>query len=184
MSKTESTMLPLGTIAPNFELDDVTSGSRIKLNDSQNRTGTVLMFLCNHCPYVKHINSGITQLSNDYLPKKIRFIAISSNDVNNHPEDSPDNMIQTARDNQYPFPYLFDETQEVAMAYNAACTPDFYVYNDKLALIYRGQFDDSKPGNTIPVTGSSIRNALEYLINKTPLNKIQKPSLGCSIKWK
>ncbi|MCL9685581.1 thioredoxin family protein [Legionella maioricensis] len=184
MSKTASTMLPLGTIAPHFELDDVTTGSRIKLNDSTQHVATVLMFICNHCPYVKHINSGLTQLANDYRSKDIRFLAICSNDVENYPDDSPENMRITAQKEGYPFPYLYDETQEVAKAYNAACTPDFYVFDKKLSLVYRGQLDDSRPGNNIAVSGDSIRKALDCLINNISLDFEQKPSLGCNIKWK
>lgn len=184
MSRTASTMLTLGTIAPNFELNDVTTGERIKLNDSTDYVATVLMFICNHCPYVKHVNAELTQLANDYIPEKIRFIAISSNDVENYPDDSPENMRITAKSERYPFPYLYDETQEVAKAYNAACTPDFYVFDKDLALVYRGQLDDSRPGNNIPVSGSSIRKALDCLISNSTLDIEQKPSLGCNIKWK
>lgn len=184
MSRTESFMLPLGTIAPNFELEDVISGKRVKLKETPDFVATVIMFICNHCPYVKHINTELTKLALEYMPKKIRFMAISSNDVENYPDDSPENMRITAQEEQYPFPYLYDETQEVAKAYNAACTPDFYVFDNKLSLVYRGQLDDSRPGNSIPVSGSSIRNALNCLLNNTTIDPVQKPSLGCNIKWK
>lgn len=177
-------MLPLGTYAPNFNLQDVTTGTRVTLNESSDYVATVIMFLCNHCPYVKHINSGLSQLAKEFIPKKIRFIAISSNDIENYPDDSPENMIITAKNCDYPFPYLYDETQEVAKAYNAACTPDFYVFGNDLSLVYRGQFDDSRPGNNIPVTGDSIRRALDCLLHNIPFDFEQKPSLGCNIKWK
>lgn len=184
MSKTASTMLPLGTQAPHFELNDVITGQRVKLNNSTAFTATVIMFICNHCPYVKHVNEALTQLANDYISKGVRFLAINSNDIKNYPADSPENMIISAQTHHYPFPYLFDETQEVAKAYNAACTPDFFVFNQELALAYRGQLDDSRPGNNLPVTGESIRKALDCLLTNTPINIEQRPSLGCNIKWK
>lgn len=184
MSKTASTMLPLGTIAPDFELEDVRTGQQVKLRDDMDYRGTVIMFICNHCPYVKHINSQLTTLANEYSSQNIRFLAINSNDIVNYPDDSPQNMIITAEANHYPFPYLFDETQEIAKAYHAACTPDFFVFNDSLSLIYRGQLDDSRPGNNIPVTGDSIRFALNCLLESRPPNLEQRPSLGCNIKWK
>ncbi|QRN03954.1 redoxin domain-containing protein [Legionella sp. MW5194] len=184
MAKTPSTMSPLGTQAPVFSLTDVVTGKTINLTQDNKAKATVIMFICNHCPYVKHINRELTRLANDYLPKDIRFYAINSNDVVNYPDDSPDNMKRTAITEQYPFPYLFDETQEVARAYQAACTPDFFVYDNQLSLIYRGQFDDSRPGNTIPVTGDSIRVALDCVLANQQVNETQKPSLGCNIKWK
>ncbi|MDP3269741.1 MAG: thioredoxin family protein [Legionella sp.] len=184
MSRIESNMLPLGTIAPQFVLKDVISGELIKLMDKHQYTATVLMFICNHCPYVKHVNSQLTLLANEYIPKEIRFLAISSNDVENYPADSPQNMKIVAKELDYPFPYLYDETQEVAKAYNAACTPDFYIFDTSLSLVYRGQLDDSRPGNNIPVTGNSIRMALDHLIQKEPIEFEQKPSIGCNIKWK
>ncbi|HRD71035.1 MAG TPA: thioredoxin family protein [Legionella sp.] len=184
MSRIESNMLPLGTLAPQFVLKDVISGELVKLADNHQYIATVLMFICNHCPYVKHVNSQLTLLANEYIPKKIRFLAISSNDVENYPADSPQNMKIVAKELNYPFPYLYDETQEVAKAYNAACTPDFYIFDTSLSLVYRGQLDDSRPGNNIPVTGSSIRMALDHLIQKEPIEFEQKPSIGCNIKWK
>ena len=184
MSRTASTMLPLGTIAPNFQLKDVISGEQVKLTHSSDNKATVIMFICNHCPYVKHINCELTRLANDYMPLGVRFLAINSNDVESYPDDSPENMLLTAKMHHYPFPYLYDETQDVAKAYHAACTPDFYVFNAEMSLVYRGQFDDSRPGNTIAVSGDSIRQALDCLINNKPLIIEQKPSLGCNIKWK
>lgn len=184
MSKTESTMLPLGTKAPQFSLLDVSTNKQVQLNDKQDHTATVLMFICNHCPFVKHINVEITLLANDYMAKKVQFFAISSNDVDAYPQDSPEQMRRTAEEQRYPFPYLYDETQEVAKAYSAACTPDFYVFDKKLSLVYRGQLDDSRPGNGIPVDGSSLRTALDHLLENKPLLEVQKPSIGCNIKWK
>lgn len=184
MAKTPSTMLPLGTQAPHFSLLDVVSGKKIYLDGSNDAKSTVVMFICNHCPYVKHINQELTKLAKDYMPKGVFFFAINSNDVIAYPDDSPENMKKTALAEDYPFPYLYDETQEVAKAYQAACTPDFYVFDSNLALVYRGQLDDSRPGNSIKVTGSSIRHALDCLLSDQPVNSEQKPSLGCNIKWK
>ncbi len=185
MAKTPSSMLPLGTQAPAFSLIDVVSGKIISLKKQINCTATVIMFICNHCPYVKHVNSALIRLANDYTPKDIRFIAINSNDVTNYPDDSPEFMLKTARELNYPFPYLFDETQEVANAYQAKCTPDFFVFDKQYALVYRGQLDDSRPGNNIKPSGSSIRHALDCILTGKPVpDDNQKPSLGCNIKWK
>jgi len=183
MTRTESTMLALGTTAPSFNLINVTSGEHFQLNKLAH-TATVILFICNHCPFVKHINPELTKLANDYLSKNIQFIAINSNDTEAYPDDSPENMRLNAIENAYPFPYLFDETQAVAKAYHAACTPDFFVFDKNNQLVYRGQLDDSRPGNNIPVTGASIRNALDCLIAGKPVAEIQKPSIGCNIKWK
>lgn len=142
------------------------------------------MFICNHCPYVQHVNSQIVKLANDYLSKGIAFIAISSNDVNAYPEDSPEKMKIYAERFNYPFPYLFDETQEVAMAYDAACTPDFYIFDGKMTCVYRGQLDDSRPGNDKPLTGKDIRDALDAILSGNEVSEAQKPSIGCNIKWK
>ena len=182
--KVESNMLPLGTLAPNFELRDVVTNQMVALDNKTPYKATVVMFLCNHCPYVKHINTALTQLTKHYISKEIRFIAINANDVTRYPDDSPENMRVTAQMLQYPFPYLYDETQEVAKAYNAACTPDFFVFDTSQILVYRGQFDDSRPGNNKEINGSSISEALESLIFNQPVNTNQKPSLGCNIKWK
>lgn len=184
MSKTPSNMLPLGTHAPQFSLLDVISGRKMGLSTSNKIKSTVLMFICNHCPYVKHVNKELTSLANDYKDKGVHFLAINSNDVDNFPDDSPENMKKTAIREAYPFPYLYDETQEVAKAYQAACTPDFYVFDSNLELVYRGQLDDSRPGNQLKVNGSSIRQALDCLLTHQPINIEQKPSLGCNIKWK
>jgi peroxiredoxin len=184
MALTESTMFPLGKKAPSFVLPDVVSGKQIALEDVKSDVATVIMFICNHCPYVKHVQSQLVKLANDYLPKGISFVAINSNDAEKYPEDSPEKMKQVAEELGYPFPYLFDETQEVAKAYQAACTPDFYIFNRDLECVYRGQLDDSRPGNDIPVTGESIRAALDSLLNNEPVTVTQKPSMGCNIKWK
>ncbi len=184
MARTASNMLPLGTIAPNFTLTDTTNDKIVSLNQINGEKGTVIMFICNHCPFVKHLNSTITQLATTYQSMGIAFIAISSNDVVNYPQDAPELMKQTALQERYSFPYLFDESQEVAREYEAACTPDFYLFDQNLRLIYRGQLDDSRPGNGIPSTGLDLSTALEALLNNKPINPIQKPSIGCNIKWK
>ncbi len=184
MSKTPSNMIALGTHAPYFELTNVINGERVVFNQNLKNKATLIFFICNHCPYVKHINKELTQLANDYIPKDILFLAINSNDVLNYPDDSPENMKLTAQQEHYPFPYLYDETQEVAKAYKAACTPDFYLFDDRHVLVYRGQLDDSRPGNNIPVTGESLREAIDCIISNKPQKDVQKPSLGCNIKWK
>jgi len=182
--KTPSNMPPLGMAAPDFNLPDAVTGNMVSLDDVKSDRATVIMFICNHCPFVKHINEGLVRLVNDYQPKGISFAAINANDVEHYPEDSPDMMKKTAHELGYAFPYLFDETQATARAYDAACTPDFYVFDAGLRLIYRGQFDDSRPGNGIPVTGRDMRAALDSIIGGRPVNPDQKPSLGCNIKWK
>lgn len=184
MAKTESNMFPLGKEAPDFALPDVISEKTVSLKDVQSSVATVIMFICNHCPYVKHVQNQLVQLANEYIPKGISFVAINSNDVKQYPDDSPEKMKEVAEKLQYPFPYLFDETQETAKAYQAACTPDFYVFDGELKCVYRGQLDDSRPGNDIPVTGESIRTALDQIISGEPVTVTQKPSLGCNIKWK
>lgn len=184
MAKTASKMIPLGSQAPVFSLPDVISGKEFNFNDASAYQASVIMFICNHCPYVKHINKGLVDLANHYLPHHIQFIAINSNDVKSYPQDSPENMKLTAKEESYPFPYLFDEEQTVAKAYQATCTPDFFVYDKNLSLIYRGQFDDSRPGNQVAVTGKSLREVLNCLLTNKPIMENQKPSLGCNIKWK
>lgn len=184
MAKTMSSMLSLGTYAPQFSLLEPLTGKTISLNDSATIQATVIMFICNHCPYVKHINNGLTSIANEYKGQGVCFIAINANDTDSYPDDSPENMKLTAIQQEYPFPYLFDETQEVAKAYQAACTPDFFVFNQDMRLVYRGQFDDSRLGNHIKVSGNSIRLALNCLIAGQPVPEHQKPSMGCNIKWK
>ena len=184
MARTPSTMVTLGTKAPDFLLPDTISGKQLSLYNIKGETATMIMFICNHCPFVKHVNEELVKLGNDYKNKGIGFVAISSNDIINHPNDSPGLMTQVARQLKYPFPYLYDESQETAKAYDAACTPDFFIYDKDLRLVYRGQLDDSRPGNEIPVTGKDIRRALDCLINNEPLPQKQRPSIGCNIKWK
>lgn len=181
---TPSAMLPLGTTAPDFELLDAISGKNYSLNELKSDKATVIMFICNHCPFVKYVNEQLVQLANDYIPKGVSFIAISSNDVANYPDDSPENMKLTAYKLGYPFTYLYDETQEVAKAYDAVCTPDFFVFDGNLKLAYRGQLDDARPSLDIPVSGKDIRAALDNLLSWKPVDQNQKPSIGCNIKWK
>lgn len=184
MAMTSSNMLLLGTKAPGFSLTDTISDSVLSLNELKGDAGTVIMFICNHCPFVIHINSELVDMANAYAEKGIGFIAISSNDTVNYPQDSPGKMKVHAKNENYPFPYLFDETQEVAKAYDAACTPDFYVFDDNLELVYRGQLDNSRPGNGQTLTGKDLRQALDCLIVGEENTKTQKPSIGCNIKWK
>ncbi len=184
MSATPSAMIKLGTKAPQFELPDVTSGKNLKLKELKSDKATVVMFICNHCPYVKHIISALSKVGEEYKLKGISFVAISSNDVKNYPEDSPANMKKFAEENKFTFPYLYDETQAVAKAYHAECTPDIFVYDNGLRLVYRGQFDDSRPGNGVPVSGKDLRSALDSIIEDKPVNPDQTPSIGCNIKWK
>ncbi|OUS02534.1 thioredoxin family protein [Flavobacteriales bacterium 33_180_T64] len=184
MSLTPSNMLPLGTKAPNFELVNTVNDTLVSLESAKGSSGTLILFISNHCPFVKHVNAQLSQLAKDYHSKGVNCIAISSNDVESYPEDSPLLMKQNAIDHGFIFPYLYDKTQRIAKAYNAACTPDFYVFDEALKLIYRGQLDDSRPGNGIPVTGQDIRNTLDNLIQQLPITEIQKPSIGCNIKWK
>jgi peroxiredoxin len=184
MANTPSNMLPLGTSAPYFELIDTISGEALNLEKLKGKLGTVIMFICNHCPFVIHVNQQLVAIANTYKAEGIHFIAISSNDAVNYPQDAPDKMKIHAENVDYPFPYLYDESQEVAKKYDAACTPDFYVFNANLELSYRGQLDDSRPGNGIPVSGNDIKHALDCLIKGKENTQLQKPSIGCSIKWK
>ena len=184
MARTPSNMLPLGTEAPTFSLLDTVSGNTYSLNELKGEKGTVVMFICNHCPFVIHINSELVNIANEYQAKGVSFIAISSNDVENYPQDGPDKMKIHAASVNYSFPYLYDETQEIAKAYDAACTPDLYLFDDNLKLTYRGQLDDSRPGNDIPVTGNDLRYALDCIIEGKENLEVQKPSIGCNIKWK
>ncbi len=177
-------MIPLGSEAPDFRLPDVVSGSELSLGDLRSDVATVLMFICNHCPYVKHLQDGLVEVADEYIPKGVSFVAINSNDVENYPDDSPEKMKEVAEEKGYKFPYLFDETQEVAKAYDAACTPDFFVYDRALKCVYRGQFDDSRPGNGKPVTGKDMRMALDSIVAGEAVDWEQIPSIGCNIKWK
>lgn len=184
MARTPSNMMPLGTMAPHFSLPDVVSEKTRDISELKGKKGTVIMFICNHCPFVKHVNSELVKLASEFQAKGIQFIAISSNDVSRYPQDSPQLMKSTATKEGYPFPYLYDESQDVARDYDAACTPDFYLFDANLRLVYRGQIDDSRPGNGIPVTGEDLRGALESLLKGDPINPAQKPSIGCNIKWR
>lgn len=184
MAKTFSTMLPLGTPAPHFALKDVVSQKLITFGSQRPAKASVIMFICNHCPYVQHVNPELTRLANDYIPKQVQFIAINSNDIQHYPADAPELMREMAIQHQYPFPYLFDATQEVAKAYQAACTPDFFVFDSQQLLVYRGQLDDSRLGNDKPCNGESIRRALDAILTAQPVDELQKPSLGCNIKWR
>lgn len=184
MARTPSNMLPLETIAPDFSLFDTVTDKILSLQNLKGEKATVIMFICNHCPFVIHVNKEFVKVANDYNAKGVSFIAISSNDVSNYPQDGPDKMTKHAKENNYPFPYLYDETQEIAKAYDAACTPDIYLFDVKLKLKYRGQLDDSRPGNGIPVTGKDLRHAIDYLLQNKENTEPQKPSIGCNIKWK
>ncbi len=183
MALTESTMLPLGTKAPNFHLQDTVSGNYYSLDDLKSNQATVIMFICNHCPYVIHVNPEIVRVANEYKNKGVSFIAISSNDVENYPDDAPDKMRIVAKVLKFPFPYLYDKRQEAAKAYDAACTPDFYVFDGDMKLTYRGRLDDSRPGNNVPLTGEDLRNAIDATLAGEAIEK-QIPSMGCNIKWK
>jgi peroxiredoxin len=184
MAATETLRIPLGFKAPDFRLLDTVSDTPLSLNELKGEIATVIMFICNHCPYVKHVNQQLVSLANDYLAKGIAFIAISSNDVVNYPQDGPELMKANAKEEKYPFPYLYDETQEVAKAYHAACTPDFSIFDKDLLCVYRGQLDDSRPKNDSISDGKDIRAALDAILAGNPVSEKQIPSLGCNIKWK
>ncbi len=184
MAETPSMMIPLGTKAPDFRLLDVCSDKYVTLQELKSDVATVVMFICNHCPYVKHIQEKLVEVTTKYKEKGIHFIAINSNDVENYPADSPELMKAEAEKHRYPFPYLYDETQEVAKAYHAACTPDLYVFDKDLKCVYRGRFDEATPGNRKPVTGADLCAALDNILASKPVNSHQLPSVGCNIKWK
>ena len=184
MSLTESTMLELGTLAPDFALPDAVTGKTIRRDDFSGQKALLVMFICTHCPYVKHIKKGLAALGKDYAQRPIAIVAISSNDVTTHPADSPAGLKQQAETFGFDFPYLYDETQAVAHAYKAACTPDFFLFDGNRHLVYRGQFDSSRPGNEIPVTGEDLRAAIELILANKPVPTEQRPSIGCNIKWK
>ena len=184
MAQVASNMLPLGTQAPEFTLLDTVSNKMLSLKQLKSTQATLIAFICNHCPFVKHIQQELVKLARDYQAKGVSIIAISSNDAVTYPQDGPSQMKINAEQQKYTFPYLYDETQQIAKAYDAACTPDFYVFDSDLKCVYRGQFDDSRPGNTIPVTGNDLRAALDNVLTGKAVNPKQKPSMGCSIKWK
>jgi peroxiredoxin len=183
MALTPSTMLPLGTAAPDFKLSD-TDGKLVSLADFQGKAALLMVFMCNHCPYVIHIRGGLAQLARDYLPRNVGMAGINANDVKNYPDDSPAKMKEEVRTAGYVFPYLFDETQSVAKSYRAACTPDIFLFDKNQKLVYRGQFDSSRPGNGLPVTGADLRAALDAVLAGKPVPEKQIASIGCNIKWK
>ncbi len=182
MVMTPSTMLPLGTEAPPFRLPD-TAGREVSLDDFRESRGLLVAFICNHCPFVKHIRHELARFGREYQERGLAVVAINSNDVANYPDDHPDRMAEEVREAGYTFPYLFDESQEVAKAYRAACTPDFFLFDADRRLVYRGQLDDSRPGNDLPVTGGDLRAAADALLAGLPLPAEQKPSIGCNIQW-
>ncbi|MDZ7789123.1 MAG: thioredoxin family protein [Xanthomonadales bacterium] len=184
MARTESTMLPLGTPAPDFRLPDTVSGKTLSFDDIAGQRATVVMFICNHCPFVKHVIDELVRLGNDYDSEAVGMVAISSNDVTGYPQDRPERMAELAKQKGFPFPYLSDQSQNTARAFDAACTPDFYIFDADHRLAYRGQLDDARPGNDEPVTGRDVRAALDALLAGQPVAQEQKPSIGCNIKWR
>jgi len=184
MALTASTMLPLGTKAPDFQLLDVVSGKMISLSTFAGKKALLVMFICKHCPFVKHVQKELAQLGKDYINRDVGIVAISSNDVNNYPDDAPEQLKAMAQELGFTFPLCYDESQEIAKAYTAACTPDFFLVNADQRLVYRGQLDDSRPSNGKPVTGKDLRAALDAVLVGQPVNSEQKPSVGCNIKWK
>lgn len=183
MALTASNPFPLGTTAPDFSLLDTVSQKTLNLQELKGSKATVILFICNHCPFVIHINSKLVELANSYKKEDVSFIAISSNDVENYPQDAPELMTQLAQQEAYPFPYLYDETQEIAKAYDATCTPDLYVFDADLKSTYHGQLDNSRPGNGTPVTGEDLQDAIAKTLQQKSIEN-QKPSMGCGIKWK
>jgi peroxiredoxin len=184
MAKTLSTMLPLGTPAPEFALPDASSGRTVRLHDFEGRPALLVMFLSRHCPFVKHIQAELAKVCNEYVDRGLAAVAICSNDAESYPEDGPEGLRQMAAELNFRFPYLFDESQEVARAFVAACTPDLFLFDADRALVYRGQFDDSRPGNGVPVTGSDLRAALDAVLAGAEVPSEQRPSVGCNIKWR
>ncbi len=184
MVLTPSTMAPLGTLALDFTLNDVVTGRPVSLSSFLPKKALLLMFICRHCPYVQHVQHEFLRLEKDYRPKDIALVAISSNDAENYPDDAPENLKILATEQGWSFPFLYDPSQEVAKKYTAACTPDFFLYNAKRELVYRGQLDDSRPGNDKPVTGKDLREAIDAVLSDKPVSKTQRASIGCNIKWK
>jgi peroxiredoxin len=184
MARTPSTMIALGTPMPAFRLPDTVSGDMFDSHTLEDAAAVVILFICNHCPYVKHVNAGIVALARDYMARGVKFVAVSANDAVNYPEDAPGEMTKAAMALGYPFPYLYDESQDVARRFDAACTPDFFVYDASRKLAYRGQLDDSRPSLDLPVTGTDIRKALDEILAGKKVTGEQKPSVGCNIKWK
>lgn len=184
MAKTASTMLALGTKAPDFQLPDVVSGQMTSLDNFTDKKALLVMFICQHCPFVQHIKDELAKLSKDYQSEAVGIVAISSNDVENYPQDSPEHLKLMVKEKGLLFPILYDQTQDVAKAYTAACTPDFFLFDDSRSLVYRGQLDDSRPGNSQPVTGKDLRAAIDAVLAGRTVDSQQKPSIGCNIKWK
>ncbi len=184
MVKTLSTMLPLGTKAPDFSLENVVSGEKISLKTFADKKALLVMFICVHCPFVKHLQDALAALGKESIAKGLGIVAISANDISTHPGDAPDKMKEMAETLGFDFPFCYDESQEVAKAYTAACTPDFFLFNADNILVYRGQFDDSRPGNDIPITGKDLKAAIEEVLLDRKVDTQQKPSIGCNIKWK
>ncbi len=184
MAATETIQIPLGFPAPDFSLPDTVSGRTLSFSDVRGKNATVVLFICNHCPYVIHVKEELARLACEYMPKGIGFAAISSNDISRYPDDAPDKMKTFAEESGFPFPYLYDERQDTARAYFAACTPDISIFDSGDRCVYRGQLDDARPKNDKPVTGKDVRAALDSLLNGEPVNPIQIPSIGCNIKWK
>ncbi|MFN0157337.1 MAG: thioredoxin family protein [Bacteroidota bacterium] len=184
MSRTLSTMLDLGTPAPDFNLPDVVSGKMISLATFKDKKALLVMFICRHCPYVKHVQDELVRIGKDYGSRDVGIVAISSNDAESYPDDSPASLKEMTLELGFSFPLCYDETQEIARAYNAACTPDFYLFDKSMRLVYRGQLDDSRRGNDIPVTGMDLRAALDALQSGKPVDPNQRPNIGCNIKWK
>ena len=181
---TLSTMLPLGTQAPELDLKDVATGASVSLQNFVHKKGLLVIFMCRHCPYVKHVQKEIAKIGSDYKDSELGIVGISSNDPAAYPEDAPESLAEQARELNFTFPYCFDETQSIGRAYHAACTPDFFLFDSDRKLVYRGQLDDSRPSNSEPVDGHSLRAAIEAVLNDKEVDKNQKPSMGCSIKWK
>jgi len=184
MAKTPSNMMPLGTRAPDFSLPEPLTGEQRSLQDVAGPKGLMVMFICNHCPFVLHVEDELIRLGRDYQDRGIGIVAISANDVTTHPQDGPDAMAERAKQKDYPFPYLYDQSQAVAKAYDAACTPDFFLFDGDLRCVYRGQLDDARPGNDAPNDGADLRAAMDALLAGEPVSDDQKPSMGCNIKWK
>ena len=184
MALTESAMLELGTLAPEFILTDVVTGNEVELDHSKGESALLVMFICAHCPYVKHINQGLAALGRDYASRSLSIVAISSNDAVAHPTDNPEGLKHQAETFGFTFPYVYDESQAVAKAYKAACTPDFFLFDTEFRLVYRGQFDGARPGNGFPVTGNDLRTAIDLVLAGEPVPADQQPSIGCNIKWK
>jgi peroxiredoxin len=184
MSLTPTTQIPLGFTAPNFSLPDTISGQTMSFDDVKGMKGTLVMFICNHCPFVIHVKDELVRVANDYKSKNIGFVAISSNDVSTHPQDGPEQMKKTAAEWHFPFPYLYDESQQVAKAYDAACTPDFALFDADNKCVYRGRLDDSRPGNGLDLDGKDMRHALDAILSGKDIPEPHYPSMGCNIKWK